>query len=137
MGKRPIIWAGLVLGLLLSGCGGGEAPAPTEGPPSPEPTPGPQTVEFALPYYEAASLHPITGENRTNLTVVGLVYEGLFALDNTFTPREVLVREWTVDESGLVYTFELNDTRFSDGSALTAAEAAASLGLARNSTSSR
>lgn len=132
MGKRPIIWAGLVLSLLLSSCGGGEAP--TEEPLSPEPSINPQTVEFALPYYEAASLHPITGENRTNLTVAGLVYEGLFALDNTFTPREVLVREWTVDESGLVYTFELNDARFSDGSALTAAEAAASLELARNST---
>ena len=132
MGKRPIAVAGIILSMLLGGCGGGEKP--TEEPLPSEPVSSPQAVEFALPYYKGASLHPILGENRTNLNLVGLVYEGLFSLDNTFTPYEVLVRNWTVDESGLVYTFELKDTRFSDGSALTAAEAAASLELARNST---
>jgi ABC-type transport system substrate-binding protein len=132
MGKRPIAVAGIILSMLLGGCGGGEKP--TEEPLPSEPVSSPQAVEFALPYYKGASLHPILGENRTNLNLVGLVYEGLFSLDNTFTPHEVLVRNWTVDESGLVYTFELKDTRFSDGSALTAAEAAASLGFKKADT---
>lgn len=131
MGKRALLCVGLALSLLLSGCGGEE---PTEEPLPSEPAESPQTVEFALPYYPAVSLHPITGENRTNLTLTGLVYEGLFALDNTFTPREILVQSWSMSEDGLSYTFQLKNTEFSDGSKLTAADAAASLELARSST---
>lgn len=128
MGKRALFCAGLALSLLLSACGGGETqaePQPTE---TPEP---PAAAEFALPYYAGASLHPITGESRTNLTLNGLVYEGLFELDNHFEAHKKLVRDWSVSEDGLRYTFTLTAARFSDGSPLTAAEAAASLELAR------
>ena len=33
---------------------------------------------FVLPCYPSAGFHPITGANRTNLTLCGLLYEGLF-----------------------------------------------------------
>jgi peptide/nickel transport system substrate-binding protein len=61
-----------------------------------------------------------------------LIWEGLFELDNTFTARNVLCDSYSVSEDGLVWTFYLRTgITFSDGSPLTAAEAAQSLQLAK------
>lgn len=130
MGRKTLCFFGAVLCLLLGACGAQTTPAPSG---TPEPTPTPVPVEFSLPYYADASLHPITGQSRTNLTLSSLVYEGLFSLDNTFTASPVLAEHWTVSEDGLTWTFTLARAAFSDGSPLTAAEAAASLELARTS----
>lgn len=76
----------LVLALLLTACGGGvgETASPS---PTAAATPTPVPAEFALPYYATASLHPITGESKTNLALAALVYEGLFAVDNKFAAQ--------------------------------------------------
>lgn len=130
MGRNILSFIGVALCLLLGGCGPQTTPTASE---IPEPTPTPIPLKFSLPYYANASLHPITGESRTNLALSFLVYEGLFSLDNTFTPSPVLVEDWTVSEDGLTWTFTLAQATFSDGSPLTAAEAAASLTLAKTS----
>lgn len=130
MGRKLVFLLSAALCLLLPACGGAETPAPTA---TPAPTPIPVPVEFSLPYYADASLHPITGQSRTNLTLSSLVYEGLFALDNRFSAAPVLAKTWTVSEDGLIWSFALAERTFSDGSPLTAAEAAASLELARTS----
>lgn len=126
----------LCLGLLLlSGCVGPEPlPSPTA---APEPTQSqtPQApARFSLGYDPAASLHPITGDSQVNQELTGLVYQGLYELDNTFTPRPVLAQSAAVSEDGLTWTFTLKaGTVFSDGTPLTAAHAAASLNSARTS----
>lgn len=126
----------LCLGLLLlSGCVGPEPlPSPTA---TPEPTQSqtPQApARFSLGYDPAASLHPITGDSQVNQELTGLVYQGLYELDNTFTPRPVLAQSAAVSEDGLTWTFTLKaGTVFSDGTPLTAAHAAASLNSARTS----
>lgn len=130
MGRKALFLAGAALCLLLAACGAQADPAPSE---TPEPTPTPVPVEFSLPYYADASLHPIAGQSRTNLTLSSLVYEGLFSVDNTFAAHPVLAEHWSVSEDGLTWTFALARQVFSDGSPLTAAEAAASLELARTS----
>lgn len=126
----------LALALLLSalaGCTGqeGEAtPSPTT---SPSPSPQPVEQSFTLPYYPSASLHPITGDNRSNLIVTSLVYDPLFALDETFTARPCLALSCAT-EDGLTHVITLRgDAVFSDGSLLTAEDVAASLELARTS----
>ena len=120
--------------LFLAGC---TAPADILPEDTPAPTasaqPTPIRRAFSLPYYPDASLHPITGDNRTNAALACLVYQGLFELDNTFTPHPVLCRTWSASEDGLTWTFTLHAASFSDGSPLTAADAAASLELARSS----
>ncbi len=117
--------------LILAACS--QAPAPTPDA-TPEPTPTPVPVEFALPYYASASLHPILGESRTNLTLASLLYDGLFALDGQFRPQPRLCQSYTVSEDGLTWTFRLKPgIRFSDGTPLAAGHAAASLNLARTS----
>lgn len=127
---RRTCWLGAVLCLLLCACGGGESPSPTPTP-TPEPTPVPAAVEFTLPYFPSASLHPITGESKTNLTLAPLVYQGLFTVDNRFRAQEALAKSWTVSEDGRTWTFVLERATFSDGSPVTAQEAADSLELAR------
>ena len=122
----------LVFCLLLGGCAGGPEPDPT---PSPTPTAPPQeTTEFALAYYPEEGFHPITGGNRTNLALGGLVYEGLYALDQQFEPEPQLCTQGVQAADGLSWTFTLRaGVTFSDGSPLTSAEVKSSLDLARTS----
>ena len=127
-----ILAAALLLG--LGGCGVEETlPAPT-------PTPAPSAemtapLEFALPMSEG-SLHPLLSTDKVNLTLGGLIWEGLFALDRTFTPQPVLCQSYSVSEDGLTWSFQLRSgVTFSDGTPLTAEEAATSLNLARSAQS--
>lgn len=133
--KKKGIWL-LALSLLLTlpGCrqaGGQETPEPTPTPVWTEPAE--EQAGFVLPYSAAGGFHPITGSNRINLTLTPLLYEGLFAVDNTFTAQLELCSGYTVSEDGLTWTFRLREKNFSDGSPLTGAEVAASLNTARQS----
>ena len=124
----------LILALCLTGCTGETVQTPDLPEVSPPSTPAPERMDFTLPYYPSASLHPITGSSRANLVLASLVYQGLFELDNTFTPHALLCSEYSVSEDGLTWTFTLTDAVFSDGSTLTAADVVSSLELARTST---
>lgn len=125
---------GTALCLALAGCAGGPEPAATPSPVPAESAPPAQRQGFALACYPDAGFHPITGTNRTNLTLAGLMYEGLFALDQRFAVEQALCDRYTVSEDGLTWTFTLRPgVTFSDGSPLTGAEAAASLEKARTS----
>ena len=102
--------------------------------PAPTPTASPQPARFSLGCDPAASLHPVTGDSQVNQELTGLVYQGLYELDNTFTPRPVLAREASVSEDALTWTVSLAaGAVFSDGTPLTARHAAASLDQARTS----
>lgn len=130
---RPFLALCLCVLLALSGCGEPEPlPSPTD---TPEPTPSPTArpaARFSLGYDPAASLHPITGESQVNQELTGLVYQGLYELDNSFTPQPVLAQSAAVSEDGLTWTFTLRaGAVFSDGTPLTAAHGAASLNAAR------
>lgn len=129
---------GAALCLALTGCTGGPAPEVT---PTPTPAvtesgePAVTQVNFALACYPEAGFHPITGANRTNLNLAGLMYEGLFALDQQFEVQQVLCSSYIASEDGLSWTFTLRSgVTFSDGSPLTAAEVVSSLESARAST---
>lgn len=120
--------------LLLTAC------TPAEEVPSPDvSSPGtedstPKQVQFALCYDSTQSLDPLATANTINLALAGLVYEGLFELDEHFSPQPLLCDGCSVREDGLVWTFTLRPgVTFSDGTPLTAAHAAASLNAARRS----
>ena len=126
--RKFLIFAA-ALCLLLSGCGPAVQPEPT---PSPTAAPPPEAAEFALAWYPGASLRPITGDNRTNLTLGGLLYEGLYALDGQFQPEPCLCTGGAASEDGLSWTFTLKSgVTFSDGTPLTGDVAAQALNAAR------
>ena len=96
------------------------------------PTAPSQAGRFSLSYDPTASLHPIAGDSQVNQELTGLVYQGLYELDNTFTPRPVLAASASVSGDGLTWTFTLAEgTVFSDGTPLAALHVAASLEAAR------
>lgn len=139
--KKRVLALALAVLLATAGCAPSGAEPPSTPTPTPAATPFPTATPlpaaervFALACYPEDSLHPITGSNRTNLLLAPLVYQGLFALDESFVPHKQLCADYAVSEDGLTWTFTLTEAVFSDGSPLTAAEAASSLKLAAKST---
>ena len=66
--------------------------------------------------------------------MASLLYEGLFRLDQTFTPQPLLCASYTYDSETLTYKLTLRDgVVFSDGSPLTAADVKTTLNAARSS----
>lgn len=137
-GKR--IWLALPLAVTLtvSGCSrGGETPPPVTAVPAATPVQSEmrqaEDRAFALPCSPDAGFHPILGNNGLNLTFAPLIYQGLFALDDSFAPVKDLCAKSQVSEDGLTWEFQLADAVFSDGSPLTAQEVVESLNTARES----
>lgn len=133
---------GLVLALvLLAGC----APAQTEEEIAPEPTETvteepvdqeePEKLEpFGLAYEPDAGLNPYSCMALSNRTVLSLLYEPLFAVNASFEAVPYLCESYAVSGDGRTHTLTLRQgITFSDGTALTAADAAASILAAKNS----
>ena len=57
-----------------------------------------------------------------------MIYDTLFGIDANFKPQPQMVGKWGVSDDKLTYTFELRDgLKFSDGTAVTAADCVASM----------
>ena len=89
---------------------------------------------LALPYYPNQTLDPVTCADGIQQTVSALLYEGLFELDETFAPQNLLCASSAYDAPTLTWNFTLRTgVLFSDGTALTAGDVAATLNRARTS----
>lgn len=89
---------------------------------------------FTLPYEPDQTLDPVTCPDGVQQTIGSLLYEGLFRLDETLTPQPWLCTSYQYDPTTYTYTFTLRSgVLFSDGSAFTAADAAATLRRAMSS----
>ena len=83
---------------------------------------------FTLAYHKDHTLDPISCGEGIQQSVAELLYEPLVQLDNAFEPQPLLCENWQSDGSSLVWTLQMRSgVLFSDGSELTAADAAASL----------
>ena len=103
------------LALLLSGCGGGEAPGDGA---------GPETFIFARGA-DAQRLDPADVDDGESVNTMAQVFEGLLAFKpGTLEVEARLARSWVVSPDGLTYTFNLREgIRFHDGTPLTAESA--------------
>ena len=98
---------------------------------TPEPEP---LTTFTLPYFAGESLDPVTTTETVQSSVGALLYEKLFELDEHYVLRPLLADSCTYDAEQRVYTLTLRSgVTFSDGSALTARDVAATLERARQS----
>ena len=83
---------------------------------------------FALAYHRGQTLDPILCDDGAQAQLASLLYEPLFLLDRSFTPRPWLCESYSVSEDGLTYLLTIRGgVTFSDGSSLTADDVAASL----------
>lgn len=139
--RSAVLLCALMLLLSLSGCW---SESGEDGDDFWEELPGEESSEeassatpitaFALPYLQGSSFDPITCPDGMQQTLSSLLYEGLFTLDETFSPQGVLCSRYEVNEEKTVYTFYLQENvTFSDGSALTAGDVIATLRRAAQS----
>ena len=83
---------------------------------------------FALPYLQGITLDPITCPDGTQQDIGQLLYEGLVQLDLQMQPQAALAQSWSYDAATYTWTIHLRSgVTFTDGSAFTAADAAARL----------
>jgi len=132
----------LTLALSLSGCWSGDVSDDSSGdfweetPPVEADTSSTLTpiTSFALPYLQGVTLDPITCPDGMQQTLGALLYEGLFVLDESFAPQNVLCSRYEHNDDCTSYTFYLRDgVSFSDGSILTASDVLATLRRAQES----
>jgi len=88
---------------------------------------------FNIGFVAGDALNPFTTMSRDNLAVGGLLYEGLFALDDNFTAVPVLAHNLSTAD-GVRYTLEIRqDISFHNGAPLTVEDVIYSLNRARSS----
>ena len=96
-------------------------------------TPAPLT-SFALPILTNDTLNPFSCGDGIQQTILPLLYEGLFELNEAFEPQKLLCSEYASSPDFMIWTFTLRSgASFSDGSAVTATDVAASLQRAKSS----
>lgn len=120
---------------LLSGCGrdAGQAYVPTgsalaqENGPASQQTVDP-ALEITMTWYPDRTMNPLKSMDLTNRALFSLLYQGLFAQDRQGTVRPILCSGYTVSLDMKTHTFTVDEAAtFSDGSPVTAADAAATL----------
>ncbi len=131
----PLLLAAMTL--LLTACGGGEELVEEEEPwyaigqeeESEAAEEGREGLSFfALAWHQDQTLDPITCSDGVQSDVASLLYEPLFALDETFQAENWLCDSYTVSEDGLTWILHIREgVAFSDGTQLSAGDAAACL----------
>ncbi|WP_454746909.1 ABC transporter substrate-binding protein [Ciceribacter selenitireducens] len=77
---------------------------------------------------DSTTFDPIKTAQNVDNWVFSNVFDVLIRVDKTGTKLEPgLAESWTISEDGLTYTFKIRDAKFSDGSPITAEDAAFSL----------
>lgn len=128
----------LCTALLLSGCsvGGNDPYVPTgDGLYQEEATvPNQSQVtkeQLIIPYYPDRALNPYECTDFNNKSLLSLMYQGLFALDQNYETWPVLCQSYQVSWDMKTYTFTLAEATFSNGAKVTAEDVVESLKAAK------
>lgn len=87
---------------------------------------------FSLPYFSSDSLNPYSAKQSVNFYMGTLLYDPLFKLDNSFKPIGIIAEKYEIDANKCTVTLK-KGLKFSDGSAITAADVVASFKTAKKS----
>ena len=85
-----------------------------------------ETIKVAVAS-NTTTLDPVKSAYTPMIMTYGQLYSRLLRLNKSGELEAGLAKSWTVSEDGLEYTFQLRDSKFSDGSKLTAADVKFSL----------
>lgn len=90
-----------------------------------------QTLSVSLPYFKTDSCNPYFAVSTENRALCALFCAPLYRVNADYSAKAVLAK--SIVGGGTSYTVTLTSAVFSDGSALTAADAVYSFNLAKNS----
>lgn len=102
--------------------------------PSNDPVDNNTVQELTLTYYADKTMNPYKATEYTNQALFSLLYQGLFIVDRNYNVQPLLCKNYSVSSDMRTYTFYPEAATFSDGTALTAEDVAASLNAAKSST---
>lgn len=103
---------------LLAGAFGSATVAPTQA----------ETILRVVPQADLKILDPVWTTSQLTQAHALMVYDQLFAIDSKLVPRPQMVESWTTSADALTWSFKLRpNLKFSDGTAVTAKDATASL----------
>ncbi len=89
---------------------------------------GPTKVLHVVPSADVSELDPTRAANQIGRIYSQMVFDSLFALDHTLSPKPMMVESETVSPDKLTYTFTLRPgLRFTDGTPVTTRDVIASL----------
>ena len=88
---------------------------------------------LTLTYYPDRSMNPLLCTDFTNRALFSLLYQSLFTVDRNYNIEPQLCSSYKVSQDMKTYTFYLENATFTDGSALTAQDVAATLQAAKDS----
>ena len=87
-----------------------------------------ETVLRVIPHADLKNLDPIWTTAYISRNHGYLIYDTLFAMDESFKPKPQMVDTWTVSDDQLTWTFKLRDgLKWHDGADVTAEDCVASL----------
>ena len=87
-----------------------------------------ETVLRVIPHADLKNLDPIWTTAYISRNHGYLIYDTLFAMDESFTPQPQMVDTWEVSDDSMTWTFTLRDgLMFHDGAPVTSADVIASL----------
>ena len=137
--KRILCFTLAAVLLLLCGCHKNSAYEPTGDALVPEDYEGPiidnpkddTPQSLVLTYYPNVTMNPYQCTDFTNRALFPLIYQGLFTMDRNYQPEPVLCKQYSVSQDLTRYTIYLENATFSDGTALTGEDVAASLRAAK------
>jgi len=91
-----------------------------------------EAQSLSLAYYSSRTLNPLRSSDYTNRVIISLLYQSLFAVSRDYEVVPILCKSYSVTADMLTYEFTVDPkATFSDGTAVTAADVAASLKNAR------
>lgn len=137
--KKVLSWLLCICLLVLPACSDpdtpyiptGDALAGEDDPVTPQETVGNTAQELTLAYYKDQSLNPYLCVDYTNRTLFSLIYQGLFAVDRTYTVAPMLCSRYTMTEDMRSYTFYIENATFSDGTPVSISDVLASYEAAK------
>ena len=89
--------------------------------------------KLTLIYYPEEGFNPLQTSDFTNRALFTLLYQSLFSVDRDYNVHPILCKQYSMSQDMKTYTFYLDNATFSDGSAVTAQDVAATLNAAKES----
>ena len=90
--------------------------------------------QLSLAYYADKNMNPLKATDFTNLMLMPLLYQGLFAVNRNYEVEPMLCSSYTVTADLMTYVFTIDSrATFSDGTPVTSEDVAESLKKAKKS----